>query len=757
MEFIKKTMSSLSSRGDDSKVNKTKSSGCPFHTKQATVMANQWWPEQINLRSLTSALPPSAQKQAETYKEDFLSLDLDEVKKDIFSMMKTSVDWWPADYGHYGPFFIRLAWHAAGTYRTFDGRGGSATGNIRLAPLNSWPDNTNLDKARRLLWPIKKKYGKKLSWGDLMIFTGNCALEDMGLQPFGFGGGRIDAWEPEQDIYWGPEQTWLDAKRGGLGPALDEQMGAVQMGLIYVNPEGPGGNPDPLKAAQDIRTTFSRMAMNDVETVALIAGGHTFGKAHGAAPADKHVGPEPEGATIEEQGFGWTSNYKSGVGADAITSGLEGAWTAHPTRWGNGYFYNLFKYEWKMTKSPAGATQWIPTDPSASSRIPDAHVEGLTHAPIMFTTDLALIKDEAYRKISKEFYEHPEKFADAFARAWYKLCHRDMGPVERLLGKYVPEAQIWQDPIPKLTHQLVTDGQVAHLKSEILSLPDVSPAAFIRLAWANAATFRHTDLRGGSNGARVRLAPQKDWQVNNPEELAKTLSALETIQKKFNETSGQSFWSWSGNSQISMADLIVLAGAAAIEVSAKQGGFENCTVPFTPGRGDATDEGTDADSFSVLEPTSDAFRNYLGPTKKGSPQDLGAKAEALMIDHAQKLTLSKSEMTVLIGGMRAMNCNADSSDLGVFTRNPGALSNDFFVNLLDMNTKWNKSVDDENIYEGRDRSSGELKWKGSRVDLVFGSNSELRMIAEYYGCDDSKDIFLNDFVKAWSKVMKLGF
>jgi len=726
--------------------------GCPFHTKKATVMSNSWWPNQLNLRNLNTETPPSARDLKTTYAEEFKTLDLDEVKADIIKVMRTSQDWWPADYGHYGPFFVRMAWHAAGTYRTFDGRGGAGTGNLRLAPLNSWPDNGNLDKARRLLWPVKKKYGRKLSWGDLMIFTGNVAMEDMGLKQFGFGGGRIDTWEPEADIYWGPEQTWLAAERGGLGPALDKQMGAVQMGLIYVNPEGPGGNPDPLKSAADIRTTFGRMAMNDVETVALIAGGHTFGKAHGAAPADKHVGPEPEGANIEEQGFGWTSNFKTGVGAHATTSGLEGAWTVNPIKWDNGYFENLFKYEWVMTKSPAGATQWIPKDESAAELVPDAFDESKKHAPIMFTTDLALKMDPEYAKISKDFHENPEKFADAFARAWYKLCHRDMGPVHRLLGKYVPPAQIWQDPVDTPTYKLVNEEQIAGLKAQIkeaMGSASLTPASLIRAAWGSATTYRCTDLRGGTNGGRLRLEPQKSWAVNQPADLSKVLEMLSSVQNEFNSSNE------AAGVAISMADLIVLGGAVAIEVNAENGGHP-INMPFTPGRGDATAEQTDGASFDVLEPTSDGFRNYDGPAAKGSPRDLGATAESLLVDRAQMMSLSKSEMTVLVGGLRAMACNADGSNLGVLTSQPGALTNDFFVNLLDMGTKWNQSGGDDNVYEGKDRSTGDLKWKASRVDLVFGSNSELRMISEYYAADDAQSVFVQDFVKAWTKCMNLG-
>ena len=704
---------------------------CPFQEQQTYNQVNNrtWWPNNLNLNPLAKGDPTSALKG---YAEEFKSLDLDAVKADIINVMKTSQDWWPADYGHYGPFLIRLAWHSAGTYRTFDGRGGGGTGNIRFAPLNSWPDNGNLDKAKRLLWPIKKKYGRKLSWGDLIIFAGNCALEDMGLKPFGFGGGRVDIWEPEEDIYWGPESEWLAAKRGGLGGNLGQPLGAVQMGLIYVNPQGPGGNPDVIASAQDIRETFGRMAMNDEETVALIAGGHTFGKAHGAADADKYVGAEPEGASIEQQGFGWTSSYASGKGEHAITSGLEGAWTAKPTVWDNGYFDNLFGYEWEKTTSPAGAIQWVPTDKSTKTMVPDAHDPKKTHQPVMFTTDLALRYDPNYGIISRRFHENPQLFADAFARAWYKLTHRDMGPISRLIGNMVAPEQIWQDPVPIVSHSLINDADAADLKRMIVENSGCSISELVKAAWGSASTFRSTDYRGGANGARIRLEPQKSWAVNDPDELHKVLSALSQIRNSYHK-------------KISMADLIVLAGCGAIESAANAGGY-NVTVPFTPGRTDATLEQTDVASFSVLEPHFDGFRNH------SSLNGTGASPEAMLVDRAKLLSLTKSEMTVLIGGMRALGANSGNSKLGVFTSSPGVLSNDFFVNLLDMSTKW-VAAGDDNTFHGMDRSSGEVKWQGSRVDLIFGSNSELRSLAEHYACDDSKPYFIRDFVAAWSKVM----
>jgi len=705
---------------------------CPVqHTQEMRAATANWWPKQLNLKPLINGNPTSDK----SYAEEFNTLDLDDVKKDILKVMKTSQSWWPADYGHYGPFFVRLAWHSAGTYRTIDGRGGGGTGNMRFAPLNSWPDNVSLDKARRLLWPIKQKYGRKISFADLMIFAGTCALEDMGLKPFGFGGGRVDIWEPEEDIYWGIEKEWLAAERGGLGDDLHSPLGAVQMGLIYVNPEGPGGNPDPLLAAKDIRTTFGRMAMNDEETVALIAGGHTFGKAHGAANAGKYVGPEPEGGNIQDQGFGWTSSYKSGKGVDAISSGLEGAWTSKPTEWNNEFFDNLFGYEWKKTKSPAGATQWKPTNISAATAVPDAHDPSKAHAPIMFTTDLALRFDPIYGPISKRFHENPDQFADTFARAWYKLTHRDMGPVSRLLGKYVAPEQLWQDPVgPSYHNSLIINAvEIAELK-DIIMESGLSIGQLVRTAWASASTFRCTDYRGGANGARIRLAPQKDWAANDPAELAQVLQAFEKIKGNYGK-------------RVSLADLIVLGGCAAVEAAAKAAG-QAVTVPFYPGRTDALQEQTDVASFAVLEPTSDGFRNHHSTKGKASP-------EALLVDKAHMLSLTKAEMTVLVGGMRVLNANAGNSQLGVLTTKPGALSNDFFVNLLDMSTIWSPCDGAGNVFEGRDRSTGALKWIGSCVDLIFGSNSQLRAIAEYYACDDSKRIFVDDFVSAFAKVMNL--
>jgi len=717
-------------------------------THESTRGKKEWWPNALDLKMLNQGAYASgddfpASLKDFNYAEAFKTLDLDAVKKDIFEVMTTSQEWWPADYGHYGPFFVRMAWHSAGTYRTFDGRGGGATGNMRFAPLNSWPDNANLDKAKRLLWPIKKKYGRKLSWGDLMIFAGNCALESMGFEPFGFAGGREDIWEPERDINWGPENTWLADERhqaDKLGEGLDRPLGAVQMGLIYVNPEGPSGVPDALAAAQDIRETFKRMAMNDEETVALIAGGHTFGKAHGASLPDQHVGPEPEGASIEEMGFGWTSSYGSGKGADTITSGLEGAWTQNPTRWDNGYFENLFGFDWEMTKSPGGATQWTPTDPSAQGTVPDAHSSEKKHAPIMFTTDLAMRMDPAYGPISKRFYENPDQFKDAFARAWYKLTHRDMGPSSRLLGKLVPPPQIWQDPVPAVTHALIGEKEIGDLKRKVLQ-SGLSIAQLVGTAWASASTYRVTDHRGGANGARIRLAPQKDWEVNNPPELARVLQTLEVIQAEFNAQQG--------SMQISLADLIVLAGGAAIEEAAKKAGH-NVKVPFSPGRTDASLEQTDVESFDVLEPTADGFRNHISSAHQRS-----ASFEEMLVDRAQMLTLSAPEMTVLVGGLRVLNANTAQSQLGVLTKQPETLTNDFFVNLLDMSASWKVSPQNENLYEARHYTTGELMWTGTRADLVFGSNSELRAIAEYYACDDSKQAFVDDFAAAWAKVMNL--
>lgn len=724
-----------------------------YTQRESPRVKQDWWPNNIDVKMLNLMASadgngkPASLKDY-NYADEFQKLDLDAVKKDIFEVMVTSQDWWPADYGHYGPFFIRMAWHSAGTYRTFDGRGGAESGNQRFAPLNSWPDNANLDKARRLLWPVKQKYGRKLSWADLMIFAGNCALESMGFKPFGFAGGREDIWEPE-DINWGHEKDWLADDRhqaGQLGEGLDRPLGAVQMGLIYVNPQGPSGVPDPLLAAHDIRETFGRMAMNDVETVALIAGGHTFGKAHGAASQEQHTGPEPEGASIQEMGFGWTSSYGFGKGADAITSGLEGAWTSNPIQWDNGYFENLFRYDWKTTTSPSGATQWIPTDPSAEGTVPDARDPSKRHAPIMFTTDLALRMDPSYASISRRFYEKPEEFKDAFARAWYKLTHRDMGPHSRFLGKYTPEAQIWQDPVPDKSHRLIGEKEVQELKSKVLQ-SGLSISQLARTAWASASTYRGTDHRGGANGARICLSPQKDWEVNDPIDLANVLQTLEGIKEAFNAVNA--------GTPVSMADLIVLAGCASIEEAAKEGGH-SVTVPFSPGRTDASSEQTDVETFAVLEPTADGFRNYvsLGHTRSGS-------AESLLVEQAQMLTLTSSEMTVLVGGLRVLDANAMQSPVGILTKRPGILTNDFFVNILDMSTSWNESPDNEHLYEGRQRTTatgswpGKLIWTGSRADLVFGSNSELRAIAEYYACDDSKQDFVADFVAAWAKVMNL--
>jgi catalase-peroxidase len=725
----------------------TNESKCPVlggsHRHNAVgATANQhWWPNQLNLKLLhqNSSLCDPMGKEF-NYAEEFKDLDLDALKADIDALMTTSQDWWPADYGHYGPFFIRMAWHSAGTYRIGDGRGGAASGTLRFAPLNSWPDNGNLDKARRLLWPIKQKYGAKLSWADLMVFTGNCALESMGFKTYGFAGGREDVWEPEEDIYWGPETEWLGDDRYSGDRELDEPLGAVQMGLIYVNPQGPNGNPDPLASARDIRETFGRMAMNDEETVALIAGGHTFGKAHGAADPDQYVGPEPEGATIEEQGLGWKNSFGSGKAGDTITSGLEGAWTTEPAKWDNNFFDNLFGYEWELGQSPAGAAQWSPKETSAQNTVPDAHDPSKKHAPMMFTTDLALKEDPIYGPISKRFHENPEEFADAFAKAWYKLTHRDMGPISRCLGALVPkEAQLWQDPVPDVSHELIENQDVAEIKDKILS-SGLSVSQLVTTAWASAATFRGTDKRGGANGARIRLAPQKDWEVNQPAELAKVLQTLEKVQEDFNE-------SQSGGKKVSLADIIVLGGCAAVEDAAKKAGH-NVQVPFSPGRTDASQEQTDVDSFAVLEPKVDGFRNHHGKEHSRS-------AEELLVDRAHMLTLTAPELTVLVGGLRVLNANVGQSELGVFTNRPETLTNDFFVNLLAMNTEWKKSPRCEHFFEGRDQGTGEIKWTGSAVDLVFGSNSQLRAIAEVYACDDSEQAFVNDFVAAWGKVMNL--
>ncbi len=703
--------------------------------------ANQdWWPNALKLNILRQHSSLSDPMGADfDYATEFQKLDYQAVKVDLTKLMTDSQDWWPADYGHYGPFFIRMAWHAAGTYRTADGRGGGGTGAQRFAPLNSWPDNTNLDKARRLLWPIKQKYGQQLSWADLLILTGNVALESMGFKTFGFGGGRADIWEPEQDIYWGPEGEWLGDKRYAGDRDLENPLAAVQMGLIYVNPEGPNGNPDPLAAARDIRETFGRMAMNDEETVALIAGGHTFGKTHGAADVDQHVGPEPEGATIAEQGLGWRNTYGDGKGVHTITSGLEGAWTTTPARWSHNYFQNLFGYEWELTKSPAGANQWKPKGDAGAGTVPDAHDPSIRHQPFMLTTDLSLRVDPAYEKISRHFYENPDEFADAFARAWYKLTHRDMGPKSRYLGPEVPEETlVWQDPLPKVDHELVNTDEIAQLKADILA-SDLSISELVYTAWSAASTYRGSDMRGGVNGARIRLAPQKYWQVNNPSQLNKVLDALESIKGAFNSRSSAS--------KISLADMIVLGGCAAIEKAAKHAGHE-VTVPFTPGRVDAGMEHTDVDGLAALEPQADGFRNY-------QKARFTVSAEEMLIDKAQLLTLTAPEMTVLIGGMRVLNANYEGAPHGVFTDRPSQLTNDFFVNLLDLNTSWKAMNDDEDLFIGTDRATGESKWNGTRVDLIFGSNSELRAIAEVYASNDSQQKFIKDFIAAWDKVMML--
>jgi catalase-peroxidase len=725
--------------------NMATESKCPVlggphrHTAVGATANQHWWPNQLNLTVLHQNSHLSDPMGPDfNYAEEFKKLDLNALKKDINEVMTKSQDWWPADYGHYGPLFIRMAWHSAGTYRIFDGRGGAASGSQRFAPLNSWPDNVSLDKARRLLWPIKQKYGRSLSWADLMVLTGNCALESMGFKTFGFAGGREDVWEPEEDIYWGPETTWLGDERYTGDRQLENPLGAVQMGLIYVNPQGPNGNPDPLKAARDIRETFGRMAMNDEETVALIAGGHTFGKAHGAADAT-HVGPEPEGASLEEQGFGWKNNFGSGVAGDAITSGLEGAWTTNPVKWDNGFFDSLFGHEWELTKSPAGAFQWTPKDASAQGTVPDAHDRSKKHAPMMFTTDLSLRMDPIYGPISKRFHENPDEFATAFAKAWYKLTHRDMGPHTRCLGSLVPEAQLWQDPVPDVAGELIGAPEIAALKAKLLA-SGLSISQLVSTAWASAVTFRGTDKRGGANGARIRLAPQKDWEVNSPAELAKVLKTLEQIQKDFNS-------SQSGGKKVSLADLIVLGGCAAVEAAAKKAGHD-VPVPFSPGRTDASQEQTDVESFAVLEPTADGFRNYI---RKGHTRT----AAELLVDRARMLTLTAPEMTVLVGGLRVLNANVGQSQQGVFTKRPETLTNDFFVNLLDMSTKWQVSSQCEHLYEGLDRKTGQLKATGTAVDLVFGSNSQLRAVAEVYACADAQQSFVRDFVAAWNKVMNL--
>jgi len=721
---------------------------CPFtggSVKQAAgggTRNRDWWPHSLKMNILrqNSELSDPMGKEFD-YAREFKSLDLKAVKEDIYKLMTTSQDWWPADYGHYGPFFIRMAWHSAGTYRISDGRGGGGSGQQRFAPLNSWPDNANLDKARLLLWPVKKKYGKKLSWADLMILAGNCALESMGFKTFGFAGGRPDVWEPEEDVYWGSETEWLGDKRYTGDRELENPLAAVQMGLIYVNPEGPNGKPDPLASARDIRETFGRMAMNDEETVALIAGGHTFGKTHGAADPSKYVGREPAGASIEEQSMGWKNTYGTGNAGDTITSGLEGAWTTTPIKWSNNYFENLFGFEWELTKSPAGAYQWKPKDGAGANTVPDAHDSSKRHAPTMLTTDIALRVDPAYEKVSRRFYENPEAFADAFARAWFKLTHRDMGPRARYLGPEVPaEVLIWQDPVPAVDHTLVDANDVANLKKKVLD-SGLTVAQLVSTAWASASTFRGSDKRGGANGGRIRLAPQKYWEVNNPVELSKVLDKLEAIQKEFNA-------SQSGGKKISMADLIVLAGCAGVEQAAKNSGH-TVTVPFTPGRTDATAEQTDVESFEVLEPIADGFRNYINKSRSKS------SAEDLLIDKAQLMRLTAPELTVLVGGMRVLGTNYDHSEHGVFTSAKGSLTTDFFVNLLDFGIVWGPVAGSHDVFEGRERTTGKVKWTGTRADLIFGSNSELRALAEVYACEDSKEKFVKDFVAAWNKVMNL--
>ncbi len=717
---------------------------CPFtggSLKQSAGSGTRnrdWWPNQLKLNILRqhSSLSNPMDEQF-NYAEEFKKLNLDALKKDIVNLMTTSQDWWPADYGHYGPFFIRMAWHSAGTYRISDGRGGGGSGAQRFAPLNSWPDNANLDKARLLLWPIKQKYGKTISWADLMILAGNCALESMGFKTFGFAGGREDVWEPEEDVYWGSESKWLDDQRYSGDRELENPLGAVQMGLIYVNPEGPNGKPDPLAAARDIRETFGRMAMNDEETVALIAGGHTFGKTHGAADPGKYVGPEPAAASMEEQAQGWKNTFGSGNGVNTITSGLEGAWTTTPTKWSNNFFENLFGFEWELTKSPAGAQQWKPKNNAGAGTVPDAHDPSKKHAPFMLTTDLALRMDPAYEKISRRFYENPDQFADAFARAWYKLTHRDMGPVTRYLGPEVPKEElIWQDPIPAVTYKLIDDNDIAALKAKILNA-GLTVSQLVSTAWASAYTFRGSDKRGGANGARIRLSPQKDWEVNNPAQLSIVLKKLEEIRAGF----------IAGGKHVSLSDLIVLAGCAGIEKAAKNAGYD-VIVPFSPGRADASQEQTDVESFNILEPDADGFRNYFKPKHN-------VTAEEMLIDKAQLMTLTAPELTALIGGMRVLNTNFNQSKQGVFTNRPESLTNDFFVNLLDFSITWKSTSDAQNVFEGRDRKTGELKWTGSRADLIFGSNSELRALAEVYACEDAKEKFVTDFIAAWNKVMNL--
>ena len=717
-------------------------SKCPVmggaqNVSAGAISNRDWWPNQLNLQILHQNSPACSPMGDDfDYAEEFKSLDLASVKQDLTTLMTDSQDWWPADYGHYGPFFIRMAWHSAGTYRVTDGRGGATSGTQRFAPLNSWPDNANLDKARRLLWPIKQKYGRKISWADLMVLAGNVALESMGFETFGFAGGREDVWEPEGDIYWGPESEWLGDKRYTGDRELEDPLGAVQMGLIYVNPEGPNGSGDPVAAAHDIRDTFGRMAMNDEETVALIAGGHTFGKAHGAADPDQFVGPEPEGASLQDQGLGWINSHGTGNAGDTITSGLEGAWTTEPAKWDNNFFENLFQYDWEQTQSPAGATQWAPKNEGGVATVPDAFDASKKHAPMMFTTDLALKMDPAYAPISKRFHENPDQFAEAFAKAWYKLTHRDMGPVSCCLGPEVPEVQLWQDPIPAVDHEVIGDADIAALKSTLLA-SGLSISQLVSTAWASAATFRGSDKRGGANGARIRLAPQKDWEVNQPERLEKVLQVLEKVQSDFK----------AGGKQVSMADLIVLGGCAAVEAAAKQAGHE-VSVPFTPGRADATQEMTDIESVGHLEPTADGFRNYC---RHGHARP----AQELLLDRACLLTLTAPEMTVLVGGMRVLGTNHNQYKLGQLTDRPETLTNDFFVNLLDMGVEWQQNSECTHLFEGKDRASGEIKWTGTSVDVVFGSNSQLRAIAEAYACDDAKETFVNDFVAAWAKVMDL--
>ncbi|QYA24672.1 catalase/peroxidase HPI [Gramella sp. MT6] len=743
--------SSNSNNPDNHKVwQVNESSKCPFmggalkNTAGAGTSNRDWWPNQLNLRilrqhsSLSDPMDPDF-----NYAEEFKKLDLKEVKQDLFDLMKDSQDWWPADYGHYGPFFIRMAWHSAGTYRIGDGRGGAGSGSQRFAPLNSWPDNANLDKARLLLWPVKKKYGKKISWADLMILAGNCALESMGLETFGFAGGREDIWEPEEDIYWGSEGEWLGNKERYSGDhELENPLGATHMGLIYVNPEGPNGNPDPVAAARDIRETFGRMAMNDYETVALIAGGHTFGKTHGAADAEEYVGHEPAGSSIEEMGLGWKNKFESGMGEHTITSGIEGAWTDSPTQWSNKFFDNLFKYEWECIKGPGGAYQWQPKDGAGAGTVPDAHNPSKTHAPFMLTTDLSLRMDPDYEKISRHFYENPDEFADAFARAWYKLTHRDMGPISRYLGPEVPDEElIWQDPIPAVDHELIESNDISTLKGKILD-SGLSISELVTTAWASASTFRGSDKRGGANGARLRLAPQRNWEVNNPSQLKKVIETYEKLQDDFNSAQ-------SGNKKVSLADLIVLGGCAGIERAARKAGHD-ITVPFKPGRADATQEQTDVEAFEPLEPNADGFRNYFR-----NRDNVSASPEELLLDRAQLLTLTAPEMTVLVGGLRVLNANYDGSKKGVFTDRPETLTNDFFVNLLDMMTTWKSTSEAETEFEGSDRRTGDNKWTASRVDLIFGSNSELRAISEVYGTSDAQEKLLKDFVKAWDKVMNL--